>query len=68
MKKSFLVLLFGLFFFNSFAQIKFEKGYFINETNETKEVLIKNSDWRNTPSQIQYKTSLDGQSQILNLS
>nr|WP_321245546.1 hypothetical protein [uncultured Psychroserpens sp.] len=68
MKNSFLVLLFGLFFFNSFAQIKFEKGYFLDEKGDRIEVLIKNSDWRNTPSQIQYKTSLDGQSQILNLS
>jgi hypothetical protein len=67
MKNPFLVLLFSLFFFNSFAQIKFEKGYFININNEKKEVLIKNIEWKNTPDKIQYKTSIDGDSRTLDL-
>lgn len=39
-----------------YAQIKFEKGYFINNSGEKKEVLIKNMGWRNNPVNFEYKT------------
>ncbi|REC47216.1 porin family protein [Chryseobacterium pennipullorum] len=38
-----------------YAQIKFEKGYFINNSGEKKEVLIKNSGWKNNPVEFEYK-------------
>lgn len=37
------------------AQIKFEKGYFINNSGEKTEVLIKNLDWKNNPTEFEYK-------------
>lgn len=43
----------------SFAQIKFEKGYIIDDSGDKKEVLIKNMDWLNSPSSIEYKTDID---------
>lgn len=38
------------------AQIKFEKGYFINNSGQKNEVLIKNLDWKNNPTEFEYKT------------
>ena len=54
MKKLLLVLLvFSLQFIS--AQIKFEKGYLITNDGERKEVLIKNKDWLNNPTEFTYK-------------
>ena len=40
-----------------YAQIKFEKGYIITKNDDIKkEVLIKNIDWTNSPSEFIYKT------------
>ncbi|MCB0495546.1 MAG: PorT family protein [Cyclobacteriaceae bacterium] len=41
----------------SHAQITFEKGYFVNESDQKIDCLIKNVDWRNNPSVFQYKLS-----------
>ena len=54
MKKLLLVLLaFTLQLFS--AQIKFEKGYLITNNGERKEILIKNKDWLNNPTEFTYK-------------
>ena len=47
---------------NAFTQIKFEKGYFINNQNQKIECLIKNSDWKNNPTSFDYK--LDENSEV----
>lgn len=41
----------------SYSQIIFENGYFINESNQRIECLIKNIDWRNNPTMFEYKLS-----------
>lgn len=41
----------------SYSQTNFEKGYFINESNEKISCLIKNLDWKNNPIQFEYKIS-----------
>ncbi|MCT2560977.1 PorT family protein [Chryseobacterium herbae] len=43
------------------AQIKFEKGYIINNSGDRKEVLIKNADWKYNPTEFQYKSDDTGQ-------
>lgn len=45
-----------------YAQITFEKGYFINNSGERAQVLIKNLDWKNNPTEFEYK--IDGSSEI----
>lgn len=57
--KSQLVLrvLFLFFCVNLFAQVKFEKGYFIDNQNKRIECLIKNKDWISLPNEIEYKLS-----------
>lgn len=39
------------------AQITFEKGYFISNSGKIDEVLIRNIDWKNNPTEFEYKTS-----------
>lgn len=38
------------------AQIKFEKGYFVNNSGQRTEALIKNLDWKNNPTEFEFKT------------
>jgi hypothetical protein len=52
--------------FTAHSQIKFEKGYFIDNNDKKIDCLIKNLDWRNSPSEIQYK--LDEQDQPITIS
>ncbi|NVO18626.1 MAG: hypothetical protein HXX13_02950 [Bacteroidetes bacterium] len=44
--------------FSTFSQIRFEKGYLIDNENKRTECLIRNLDWKNNPSEFIYK--LDG--------
>lgn len=57
MKKQLLFLLVLLLSFNSYSQNSFEKGYFINNSDQKINCLIKNLDWNNNPTEIQYKLS-----------
>ena len=41
----------------SYAQVEFEKGYFIDTNNKKIECLIKNASWKNNPSEFIYKLS-----------
>jgi hypothetical protein len=45
---------------NSFSQIIFERGYFIDESNKKIECFIKNKDWLNNPTTFKYKLSENG--------
>ena len=55
MKKLLLALFTLILSVNSSAQINFEKGYFINNSGEKTECLIKNIDWKNNPTEFLYK-------------
>lgn len=59
--KKILSTCFVLFFvINCFAQIKFEKGYFIANDGSKNICLIRNSDWLNNPTEFSY-TDLNDQ-------
>lgn len=58
MKKKLLYVAIIIASFNTYAQITFEKGYFIDNNNKTIECYIKNLDWNNNPTKFKYKTSL----------
>ena len=45
----------------SFSQIDYEEGYFINNDNNKISCFIKNSDWKNTPTSINYKLKENGE-------
>lgn len=63
MKKPLLLLFFVFLTLNSYSQIVFEKGYFIDNNNKKTECLIKNLDWRSNPTEFEYK--LDEQDQAI---
>lgn len=54
MNKIFLYL-FLLVNLQVFSQINFEKGFFIKNSNEKIECLIKNNDWNKNPTDFEYK-------------
>ncbi len=55
--KKLCCLLITIFTINCYSQINFEKGYYVNNTDQKIECLIKNVDWRNNPTNFDYKTS-----------
>jgi len=59
MKKELLFVLFItiIFISNLTAQIKFEKGFYLNNDGERIEGLIKNEDWLNDPKKISFKAT-----------
>ncbi|WP_244210897.1 autotransporter outer membrane beta-barrel domain-containing protein [Tenacibaculum singaporense] len=62
MKKQFLFILITILSFNSYSQISFEKGYYIDNTNQKTNCLIKNFDWKNNPTEFEYKLSENSES------
>lgn len=64
MKKQSLLLLLMIISLTSYAQIKFEQGYFIDNNGTKTECLIKNVDWHDNPSQIEYKISEDDEAKM----
>lgn len=63
MKKYFLIVVLTLFNIQLFSQIVFEPGYFINETDQKTECLIKDMDWINNPKEFQYRLIENGETQ-----
>ena len=59
----FLVLLMAISL-HGYTQIKFEKGYFIDNTGIKTECFIKNVDWKNNPKEFVYKTDLESDASI----
>lgn len=66
MKKK-LLLLVLLFYLNAHSQITFEKGYFIDNSNQKIECLIKNIDRINNPTEIEYKINESNEPLSFNL-
>jgi hypothetical protein len=60
MKPYLLLFLTALLSLNAYSQIKFEKGYFIDNGDQKMDVLIRNVDWRSNPSEFECKLSADG--------
>lgn len=59
MKKPLLITILFLFCFTfSYAQISFEKGYYILNDGSRIECFIRNIDWKNNPTDFKYKTQL----------
>lgn len=52
---------------NCYSQISFEKGYYIDNANQKTNCLIKNLDWKNNPTEFEYKLSENGESKKLTI-
>lgn len=55
------IILFGI---QGFSQISFEKGYYINNSDQKIECEIKNIDWKNNPTEFEYRQSENGMLQV----
>lgn len=55
MNKQLLVLLLAIISINCYSQITFENGYFIDNFNKRIECQIKNEDWKDNPTEFEYK-------------
>lgn len=55
MKKKILLLLTVILAINTYSQINFEKGYYIDNSNQKINCFIKNIDWYNNPTEFEYK-------------
>lgn len=67
MEKKILLILITILSFSGYSQIKYEKGYFINNSEQKTECLIKNFDWKNNPIDFEYKISEEGESLNANI-
>ena len=61
MKRQFIITVLAILSLKSYAQIKFEKGYFIDNHGERTECLIRNTDWKNNPVTFEYKLTEDSE-------
>jgi hypothetical protein len=55
MRKLLLLLVITALSFNCYSQIEFENGYFIDNSDQRVECLIKNVDWQRNPLEFEYK-------------
>ncbi len=55
MKKQIILFLVTIIGLNSYSQITFEKGYYIDNSNQIVDCLIKNKDWESNPTKFDYK-------------
>jgi hypothetical protein len=62
MKKRILFLFITVLSLNCYSQISFEKGYYIDNTNQKINCLIKNIDWKNNPTEFEYQLSENSES------
>ncbi len=67
MKKCLLFLLTAILSLNCYSQITYEKGYYIDNMNQKINCLIKNVDWKNNPTEFEYKLSENSEPKRANL-
>jgi hypothetical protein len=66
--KNLLFTLVILFCFKTYSQISYEKGYYIDNSNNKIDCLIRNVDWKDNPTKFDYKLSDDTENKILDIS
>ncbi len=49
---------------NTYSQILFENGYYVDNSGKKNNCFIKNVDWRNNPTQFEYKLSLKNNGKV----
>ncbi|MGE5942973.1 MAG: tRNA modification GTPase [Flavobacteriales bacterium] len=57
MKNQLLLILLTILSLNCYSQISFEKGYYIDNNDQKINCFIKNIDWKNNPTEFEYKLS-----------
>jgi len=67
MNKQLILIFLLILSLNVFSQSTFVKGYFINNSNEKINCLIKNVDWLNNPTEFKYRINENSENKILTI-
>lgn len=67
MKKQIFLLLTVILSLNCYSQINFVKGYYIDNSNQKIECLIRNLQWKNNPTNFEYKISENNNSENITI-
>lgn len=67
MKKLLSSILFLVLSIYCYSQIHFEKGYYINNSNEKVDCFIKNIDWEFNPTEFNYKLHENGEVETIGI-
>lgn len=67
MKNQLLTILTLCITIQGFAQISFEKGFYIDNSGQKTDCLIKNIDWKNNPTEFEYKLLKTSEKQVLSI-
>lgn len=67
MKNKIVILITIFISLNCYSQIAFESGYFIDNNNKKTNCLVKNFDWKNNPTEIEYKLTENEDSKIADI-
>ena len=67
MKKQIFLFLAFIISFHAFSQITFEKGYYVNNSGLKIECFIKNIDWKNNPTDFEFKLTENSDSGRINI-
>lgn len=67
MRKYLLLFIVLIISANTYSQITFEKGYYIDNSDKRAKCLIKNIDWKNNPIEFEYRHTTEGVSQTANI-
>lgn len=68
MKRALIVSMLAVAWFSPLAQVKFEKGYFIDNNDNKIECFIKNVDWKDNPENFEYKKTEQDEPTLINIS
>ena len=63
MNKIFISILITVFSFKSYSQIKYEPGYYVDNSGNIINCLIKNTDGKKNPKNFTYKLSAESKPQ-----
>ncbi|MFA5973552.1 MAG: hypothetical protein WC780_14465 [Lentimicrobiaceae bacterium] len=67
MKKQLFFILILISGINCYSQIKYESGYFVNNYGNKINCLIKNVDWKNSPTEFTFKSSEDSVPEVADI-
>lgn len=67
MKKLLLFFIAFTSFSSAYSQTKFERGYYINNSNQKVDCFIKNVDWYNNPTSFEFKLTEDSEKKSLTI-
>ncbi|WP_417619381.1 hypothetical protein [Oceanihabitans sediminis] len=67
MKKNLLFILIVILSANCYSQIIYENGYYIDNSGNKVDCLIKNVDWKDNPTSFEYKLTENSDKNIATL-